>query len=349
MDPLLDICTWKKYDEKTRKKMLALLKQGIPATVSGEDEKTPLHLLVENLPVDASAEDVQGCCEMIQILFQRGGGWVHLDCNNESPGCIALRRGVARSVYDMFVNEGVRSEILLRKLGSLMAADSDSETAVEDEVAANTNKYLQDELEYREHDLITSEKDGVMMDWEDGIMKRSAEVLCSKKNGCVLNVGFGMGIIDRYIQSHKPSKHYIVEAHPQVLQRMRDEGWYEKEGVVVLEGKWQDTLPKLLEENVVFDGIYYDTFSEKYDALLEFFDTVVGLLNGDNGVFSFFNGLGADRQVCYDVYCKVVELDLAEFGLSLEYEPMEIDKQSWTHIKRSYWNVNPYMLPICHF
>ena len=59
----------------------------------------------------------------------------------------------------------------------------------------------------------------------------------------VLNVGFGMGIVDGAIQRRNPRTHTIVEAHPQVLARMRAEGWYDKPGVRVIE--WF-ALPSLL-------------------------------------------------------------------------------------------------------
>lgn len=41
-----------------------------------------------------------------------------------------------------------------------------------------------------------------MMGWETPLMERHAEVICSG-GGDVLNVGFGMGIIDGFIQQHQ--------------------------------------------------------------------------------------------------------------------------------------------------
>lgn len=99
--------------------------------------------------------------------------------------------------------------------------------------------------------------------------------------------------------------HHIVEAHPQVQQKLRDEGWYDKPNVTVHEGRWQDVLPKLVDQGVVLNAIYYDTFAEDYDALKEFFSEWVIALLDDDGKFGWYNGLGADRQICYDVYTKV--------------------------------------------
>jgi protein arginine N-methyltransferase 2 len=151
-----------------------------------------------------------------------------------------------------------------------------------------------------------------MMAWETTLMKRSAELLLPTPNLRVLNIGHGMGIIDGIFQSKSPSSHHIIEAHLDVLKRMREEGWNDKPGVVVHEGRWQDVVPELIEKGEMFDAIYFDTFAEEYKALREFFtEYVIGLLdpsggdNGDGGRFGFFNGMGADRQVCYDVYTKV--------------------------------------------
>ena len=59
---------------------------------------------------------------------------------------------------------------------------------------------------------------------------------------------------------------------------MKIDGWYEKPNVIILEGRWQDKLNGLLssssssEASVFFDGIYYDTFLEHYQDMLELFD-----------------------------------------------------------------------------
>lgn len=41
-----------------------------------------------------------------------------------------------------------------------------------------------------------------MMGWETPLMERHAAIICAS-GGDVLNVGFGMGIIDGFIQTHK--------------------------------------------------------------------------------------------------------------------------------------------------
>lgn len=45
------------------------------------------------------------------------------------------------------------------------------------------------------------------------------QAICSQ-GGDVLNVGFGLGLVDRAIQSNQPASHTIIEAHPDVLRKV---------------------------------------------------------------------------------------------------------------------------------
>jgi hypothetical protein len=47
---------------------------------------------------------------------------------------------------------------------------------------------------------------------------------------------------------------------------MREHGWYDKEGVTILEGKWQDFIGTKMLEDIAFDAVYTDTFSEEYEG-----------------------------------------------------------------------------------
>lgn len=169
----------------------------------------------------------------------------------------------------------------------------------------NSEDYLKSELTYSGDRLLDSDKNAVMMEWETEIMKTSADKLCTKQGLRTMNVGFGMGIVDSMFLANNPSEHHIVEAHPQVIERMKEKGWFDKPNVKIHQGKWQDVLPQLVEQGVVLDAIYYDTYAEDYKDLKQFFDEYVIALLDSDGLFGFYNGLGADRQVCYDVYTKV--------------------------------------------
>ncbi|KAH0343593.1 arginine N-methyltransferase 2, partial [Aureobasidium melanogenum] len=227
------------------------------------------------------------------------------------------------------------------------------ENGQETKVDVNSEDYLASHLTFKGDRLLDADKNGVMMSWETDIMQKTVDRLCPEPGLRVLNVGHGMGIIDGIFQDKKVAVHHIIEAHPDVLARMRKDGWYEKPGVKIHEGRWQDVVPKLVEQNEVFDGIYFDTFAEEYKALKEFFtDYVIGLLDPE-GRFGFFNGLGADRQVCYDVYTRVVEMDLFDAGMDTEFEDIHIpdlDEQGeWEGVRRRYWALDNYRMPTCKF
>ncbi|KAF9924061.1 hypothetical protein BGZ65_008531 [Modicella reniformis] len=206
--------------------------------------------------------------------------------------------------------------------------------------------YLTQPLHYSEDGdrLLDAEKNGVMMGWELPLMIRHAEVICPEEGLRVLNVGFGLGLIDKELQKKSPSQHTIIEAHPDVYAHMIKEGWDKKPGVKILFGRWQDVLDQL----EVYDGIFFDTFGEYYEDLRSFHEIVPNHLE-EGGVYSYFNGLGATNEFFHDVYNKISELELSEMGFTVEYEEMDIGlkEEEWNGVKRAYWTLNKYFLPIC--
>jgi protein arginine N-methyltransferase 2 len=130
-------------------------------------------------------------------------------------------------------------------------------------------------------DFIQDEEGGfVMIGHENPIMKQAAKDIC-KNGGRVLNVGFGMGIIDSYIQEYNVNEHWIIEGHPQVQQKILNEGWGNKKNVKLIFQPWQEVLTKLPK----FDGIYFDTYGENQ---VQFHEYVHNILN-PKGIYSFFN------------------------------------------------------------
>lgn len=344
------------------------------------------------------AEEMENAVKTLKFLFENGAIWNDLDSNGETPGCIAHRLGL-KELYELCVDAGVRAEMLLNRLEQYqLLGDDDSEDEDEDEdgdeheeakdqeeeetqtkevaegveilettqeniqgdESTENPNYLTSKLTFNRDRLLDESGNGVMMEWETTLMRKSAERLAPKEGLRVLNVGHGLGIIDGIFQETKPKTHHIIEAHPDVVKRMKEQGWHEKPGVVIHEGRWQDIVPYLVAEGEMFDAIYFDTFAEEYSALREFFtEYVIGLLDPaggpdcEGGKFGFFNGMGADRQIVYDVYTKIVEFDLFEAGFDTEWETVPVpdldEKGEWEGVRRKYWVLKDYRLPTCSF
>lgn len=231
----------------------------------------------------------------------------------------------------------------------------------------NSEDYLRLNLTYSDGKLVDSEQNGVMMTWETSIMRSSVDALLPElpAGRKVLNIGFGMGIIDSMFAETKPSKHHIIEAHPAVLEHINgSDSKFGKEweasgpsdgAYKVHAGKWQDVVPKILEKGETYDAIYFDTFGEDYNQLRLFFTEYVPSLLEEEGRFGFFNGLGADRKICYDVYTQVVEMHLSDAGMDVEWQELDVDMKDlekegegeWKDVKRRYWTLDKYRLPTC--
>jgi len=254
--------------------------------------------------------------------------------------------------------------------------------------------YLQQKVTYNSDNtaLIDEDKDAVMMEWERPIMKAHAQILLedcivkdnpsANKSRRVLNIGFGLGIIDTILQEEwKPTIHYIVEAHPDVYRKMIHDGWDQKPGVTICFGRWQDILPRLLlahagmNNNLEFDGIFFDTYAEHSYDMEDFHKLITTtattscsdgssstctrtpLLAKPFGIYSFFNGLAPDNLFFHGVACNVVKLQLGTLGLDTEFLQCQItapansvhdviSSKTWEGIRRKYWHGRDvYYLP----
>ncbi|KAG9049565.1 Arginine N-methyltransferase 2 [Tulasnella sp. UAMH 9824] len=242
---------------------------------------------------------------------------------------------------------------------SVLKTDDETAAASTDAFLASGLRYTTDEngQEVCMVDAGDGEEVGVMMGWEQPIMNETVKQLCTGHTAgseglSILNVGFGLGMIDTLFQSLpvRPQLHVIIEAHPDVLEHMQSKGWYDKPGVVVLEGKWQDFIDSEdLSGFGGFDVIYTDTFSEEYSELCNFFERIPDLLKGPGSAFSWFNGLGATNALFYDVYSRLAEMHLKDFGLSTVWSDLEVpgpEDSIWSG-SRKYFSLPIYRLPIC--
>ena len=150
------------------------------------------------------------------------------------------------------------------------------------------DKYLSSDVEYSTDGYqLTSDVsryESIMTTDEDELMRETASILCSN-SGSVLNVGFGLGIIDTYIRNHNPKEHHIIEAHPQVCEKAKEMGFD------VHCGLWEDIVEDFIKEGKTFDSIYFDTYVFDYEKYPQWgpFTKIVSKLLNPNGIYSFFN------------------------------------------------------------
>ncbi|KAG2215548.1 hypothetical protein INT46_000354 [Mucor plumbeus] len=310
-----------------------LSEQDVDLCFSGDDlGRTPLHHAAEH-----------GHMEIIEWLLSEKHPYNLTDKNEVTAGELALKNNHTK-VYERLVEEGVRTELLIRALKKAFGDDEDDEA---NKIA--NEAYLNQKLHYDDNKLMDENNDAIMMMWEAPLMVEHAKVMCPKEGLNVINVGFGLGLIDTELQKYNPKNHYIIEAHPDVYAHMLKLGWDKKPGVKILFGRWQDMVSKL---DILFDGVFFDTYGEFYEELRTFHECVPNMLK-ENGIYTWFNGLGATNQFFHDIYCNISEIDLREFGFSTEYVVMPTSTWAehgvWDGVRQKYWVLDTYKLPICKF
>jgi protein arginine N-methyltransferase 2 len=287
--------------------VLALLGDGVdPAQYDDETGASCLML--------AAAHGAQAACKG---LLQAGAPWNALDRRGKCAGEYALDAG-HQAIVNMIVDHAVRCEMLLGAAGRnerLRPSVPPPASSVEDDAlaaapapASESESYLSRAVRYDGDRLLDEADDAVMMAWESPLMLAHAKLLCGvSKDRRVLNIGFGMGIIDGFIQEQGCSRHTIIEAHPEVAARAARDGW--AECATLVEGRWQDVLAPggAARACAPFDAIFYDAYAEDYSDMRELHAMLPELL-APGGSYSFFNGLCPDNLFFHGVICQLVQV-----------------------------------------
>ncbi len=309
----------------------SLVDAGADVTYSNpEDGVTPLMIAAEG-----------GHVAMITALLEAGAPWNAQDKEGYTAGEYATGSGNRESM-PVLLDWAVTAELML------MAREAkEKERKNEKDTASET--YLGQKLRYVDGKLLDEDNEAVMMGWEAPLMVHHADIVCAAANGCgdVLNVGFGLGIIDEEIQKRNPRSHTIIEAHPDVYARMLELGWDKKPNVKILFGKWQDVVGQLEDQSL--DGIFWDTYAEYYEDMRIWHQELPRLLR-PNGVYTYFNGLAPDNYFFHLVYGEIARRELNALGFSVKYDAVPIDASSeeiWEGVANRYWKFPLYFLPTC--
>ena len=256
-------------------------------------------------PLMAAAKS--GSLELCRELLDKGAPWNAVDRQGQCAGNYATD-AEHWAVVNLLVEWGTRTELILgelqrsqRKQGQFHICQNPN--GVAEHQPSTKPDYLKHQLRYNPDGtaLLDEDDDAVMMEWERPIMKAHAQIMMETPGKRVLNVGFGMGIIDSILQEHNPNLHIIIEAHQSVYKRMLEQKWDAKPNVKIYHGRWQDIMPELIKSGVEVDAVFYDTYGEHALDMEDFHVQMSQILSKPHGVYSFFNGLAPDNLFFHGV------------------------------------------------
>ncbi|THD19308.1 Arginine N-methyltransferase 2 [Fasciola hepatica] len=359
----------------------------------GDGNLDKVHHLIEIEGADPCYQDLEtgisvlmvaassGHVDIVRYLLEEGAPWNAVDRKYMCAGDYAAQHG-QQACIDALLDHAVMSELLLSLTLSKKNTDEDPDDHTifmsrnPDKKAgplAMNALYLASRLEFTPDGQRLVDKStelAVMMDWEQPLMAKHAAWICyadqtnRPSSLRVLNVGFGMGIVDSEIQKHDPMSHVIIEAHPDVIKKMEEDGWSKKNSVSILRGRWQDVIPKLTAEIQTgalspFDGIFFDTYAEDDLDLREFHSWLPKLLRpaqvgsrSQGGRYSYYNGVCPDNVFFHGVACETIRLHLKRLGIDCTFEPFPVqvsDPELWNNLSQRYWYFDTYFLPKCIF
>ena len=90
-------------------------------------------------------EQMERAVRTAELLLQNGAVWNELDANDETPGCMAWRLGLKR-LYEVFVEAGVRAELLFGRLDRYQVLTGGPGDEDEDEVRGSLTRGGREEV-----------------------------------------------------------------------------------------------------------------------------------------------------------------------------------------------------------
>jgi len=115
-------------------------------------------------------------------------------------------------------------------------------------------------------DTLRIDDQPVMESWERPYMEKLAD-LAAQDGGDVLEIGFGLGLSGKRVQTHKNvSTHTIIEANDKVFESLQEFAKAEEANgrpkVVPVKGLWVDALERLKASGSRYDAILYDPYPQ---------------------------------------------------------------------------------------
>lgn len=314
-------------------------------------------------------EVLDAAAQTVSSLFQHGAVWNEGDAEGETPGCMARRMGLTQ-IYELIVNQGVRKELLFTKIdqydrlpdedepeeptsnGTEPASEppqvETSHSVVEDinESVGQAVQSFQSESPYEFFSEV-----GVM----EAITQLTAEKLLPMPGMRLLSIEPSLEVLAK-LQTRSPSMHAIIMRDASTVRHLSDVNEN-----VIYQGDWKIRLTQLIEEGTLttsgFDGVLFWDRRCSYQDFRTFTSEWAEQLLGSppdssrtsdarECMLSFFHGYGAFRHVEYDVYSKIIEMDLLEADFDIDWINVPFPPSQEAQQRRP-WTPNAYKLPIC--
>uniref|UniRef100_A0A1I8FIV2 ANK_REP_REGION domain-containing protein n=1 Tax=Macrostomum lignano TaxID=282301 RepID=A0A1I8FIV2_9PLAT len=269
-------------------------------------------------------------------LLDNGAPWNAVDRQYHCAGEYATWNG-HQAVVDLLLNHAAASELLL---GALLSG----ERALG--VTELQREYMRQRLTYCGGGdlLLDGEGYAVMMAWEQPLMSdtQTRQLHLPAARPARPERRFGMGITPSCRNSARPATP-LLKAHPDVLARMRDQGWPDKPGVRIVSGRWQDVVADLGP----FDGVFFDTYAED-DLDLHSFHAHLPRLLAPGGRYAFYNGMCPTMSSSTQSPAKLSDCGCSGSACGA---PSGRFRSKWTTpscgrgVRDRYWHFDTYYLP----
>ena len=132
---------------------------------------------------------------------------------------------------------------------------------------------------------ITCGPDGILIMHSDHIdYEHAVADFITKENHNILEIGYGMGLSAKRIQTHNPALHVIIEKEKEIYDKAVE--WVgDKENITVIHGDYKDKIATLTDK---FDGIYHSADKEQKGNLFNFANDIKSLAK-DNCILVMLN------------------------------------------------------------
>lgn len=303
----------------------------------------------------------------VRFLFQHGAVWNEVDTEGETPGCLARRLGL-KEIYEIIVDQGVRSELHVTRQDEYQVLLEDDDNSQDATQAVSAADEMNDTVTAAAESFVANASPSNWMsnpDLMETVYSRTAALLLPTEGLSVLSILPTVPLLEA-LQKHRPSAHYIITTsgsfvHPPDAQEMTWRQLSPSTTISVAEGAWMECLQARAgggstsssasssqrEESRTFDAVFFGGDDKQYKELRSFFQQWASQLldpeggsDGNGGLLSFWHGWGSERQVEYDVYTKIMEMDLFEADFDVEWTEIAIANSRGRE-------ANTYKLPIC--